>query len=552
MQDLDGGAVSDSAAATNRAHLVLAFIRRHTLEITYVVISLAILWWVTWEAFRVRGITYSPSADYWEHSATLRALLDNPWHPKNPHLVSPASSPRFGPQFVLIALVGRALHLDALGAMSFAAMLDTALILCGIYAFFRLYFRDSWAPIFGVLVLFASWWHAWSFSNVYQLVVFARVASYPSATALGLTLLDFALVLQVLRAPALPRFNTMLLVLATACVLIVHQLTAMLSLSGMALLALTEPKIAWRRRAWLWGTLLAGCVLSAFWPYFSPWVVLAGGSDQSVQHWASNSVQSAVRGTFVERPHQFYRPSELLNALGLSAVGLLALPYFLANRRRLFVGLGALSMLLPFAVNRFVSLPLGHRFVLLAIFYLQLAVVWLLLKLTAGSSEASPLLDRPWQKRCGAAVVSVVLAVFVFHNLTLVHADIVSGKSVSGEESPVVRAGRATAQAAGPHAVILADSLLSWSIPTFGPKVLLLHHPNPLVPDEAEREHDVSLFLSRTGDSNARQHILTQYGVTHVLTKGAARSPLAQFLAEHASHQILPAGYNLYTLGAAR
>jgi hypothetical protein len=547
MSDPDREA-SGNAAAVNRILPALAFARRYSRELLYLMLSALILWWVTWEAFYVRGITFSPSADYWEHSATLRALLDNPWHPKNPHLVSLASSPRFGPQFVLIALLGRALHLDALGAMSLAACLNTLLLLVGIYTFFRAYFRDSWAPVYGLLVLFTSWWHAWSYSNVYQLVVFVRVASYPSTTALGLTLLDFALALHVLRAVHRPRWSAALLVLSVACVFIVHQLTAVMSLSGIVLLALTEPKVTWQRRAELCAGVLLGGILAAFWPYFSPWKVLAGGNDQSVNHWASESVQSAVHGSFVEKPHRFYRWGELLDALGLSALGLLFMPYFFCNRRRLFVGLGALSMLLPFVVNRFVALPLGHRFILLAMLYLQVAVVWLFLKLTAGSTEAVSFLDRPWRKRLAASAIACVLAICLFHNLSLAYADTLENRHT--EESPYAQGARAAANAAGPRAVVLADPLVSWSLPTFGPKVLVLQHPNPLVPDEPEREHDVRLFLSRTGDSDARQHILTQYGVTHVLTKGAARGPLAQFLAEHASHQILPAGYNLYTLGA--
>jgi len=48
-----------------------------------------------------------------------------------------------------------------------------------------------------------------------------------------------------------------------------------------------------------------------------------------------------------------------------------------------------------------------------------------------------------------------------------------------------------------------------------------------------------------------RLQMLTRYGVTHVLLKGAPRGSLARFLDEHATHIALPAGYSLYALNPA-
>ena len=52
-------------------------------------------------------------------------------------------------------------------------------------------------------------------------------------------------------------------------------------------------------------------------------------------------------------------------------------------------------MLLPFVGNAFVELPLGHRFVLLAIVYLHIGLVWLLLRLTPGHAGAFRFLRAP-------------------------------------------------------------------------------------------------------------------------------------------------------------
>src|SRR3954451_7080762 len=88
--------------------------RRHWARVLFVLIPLGIWGWVSWEAAYVRMVTWEAGADYWEHSATLHSLIENPWHPRHPHLATDAGSPRFGPQFVLIALIARGLHWDAI------------------------------------------------------------------------------------------------------------------------------------------------------------------------------------------------------------------------------------------------------------------------------------------------------------------------------------------------------------------------------------------------------------------------------------------------------
>src|SRR6185312_15435273 len=108
-------------------------------------------------------------------------------------------SSRFGPQFLLVALAARALNFDALGAMALTAVLNTLLFLSAIYLFFGSYFRHPLAPLYGLLVMFFGWWQGFHYSNVYALHVFFTVASYPSTTALGLTLLGFTLAVRLLR-----------------------------------------------------------------------------------------------------------------------------------------------------------------------------------------------------------------------------------------------------------------------------------------------------------------------------------------------------------------
>src|SRR3954452_4293616 len=93
---------------------------RYWASVLFVLLALGIWGWVSWEAAYVRMITWEGGADYWEHSATLHALIDNPFHPRHPHLATDAGSPRFGPQFLLVALIARAVHWDSMQAMTLA------------------------------------------------------------------------------------------------------------------------------------------------------------------------------------------------------------------------------------------------------------------------------------------------------------------------------------------------------------------------------------------------------------------------------------------------
>src|SRR3954466_14578774 len=102
---------------------------RHWASALFVLLSLGIWGWVSWEAAYVRLITWEGGSDYWEHSATLHALIENPFHPQHPHFAFRSGSPRFGPQFLLIALIARGAHWDALQAMTLAAVLNTLLFL---------------------------------------------------------------------------------------------------------------------------------------------------------------------------------------------------------------------------------------------------------------------------------------------------------------------------------------------------------------------------------------------------------------------------------------
>lgn len=522
--------------------------RRRAWDIAFVLLGLALVVWIADDAFGARVVTLSQGADYWEHSATMRELMDHPFSPRNPHLNSAESSPRFVPLFIVLALVARALHWDALNAMGLVATANTLLLVTGIFLFFRSYFRDARASLIGFVVAFGSWYDAWHFSNVYQLKILFSTAPYPSTTALGLSLLGFTFTLRVLRkGPG--RFGFALLTACWALVAITHPLTALLGFSGGVLLALTEPGVPFALRLKVAGTVPLGLAISFLWPYYSMRRVLVGGSHDQVE-----AVARSLAGAPLEDGgglHPFYRTNGFVRALGAALLGAPVCLYLLVRRQRLFIPLGALAMTLPFVVNAYVPLPLGHRFILLAIFYLQVALVFLFMKLLPGAPEAFSFVNHRWVRWPAFALIFGCLALLAKINIdaALGRLDYSARRMRGAEISANVRYAARAAEVAGPGAVILADAQTSWPIPTFGPKVLLIFHNNPLVTDEGERIVHVAHFLNPETNEADRRETIQKYGVTHLLLKRSQLRRVESFLPLTESRVQLPGGYWLYTLG---
>ncbi len=516
---------------------------RRLPDFLFLALALGILAWVGWDAFGYRLITNSPGADYWEHTAVLRALLENPWHPKHPLIGGDVPSPRFGPHFVAIALVGRAFGTDALGAMSIASLLNTALFLAGIHYFFRKYFENPWAPPFALVVMFGSWLDAPHFSNVYKLSIYFSVAGYPSTAALAVMLFGLGVVVRALRAerdrPGLWALSTLLF----AYVYITHPLTAMLALTAAALLTLTEPRVPRTRRLWMLGSLFAGLLLSSVWPYYPALAMVAGGTVARVQR----GLETGEHGL-----HAFYEPDMIFHVLGFALLAVPLFPYFVWKRKQLIVPLGTLTMLGVFGVSAILDIPLGHRFLLLAAFFLQIGLVFLLLELLpprAGILSQPPLRRAAW---LGAAVLAGCLLAFMAIANVVEARERLDERRAPGTESITVRYGRRVAELAGPNAIVLGEPLPSWPIPTFGPKIVSLHHRNPLIRDGAERDRAAQRFFGPKATEEERFAILERFGVTHVVVTPQRSGPALRFLEAHGHRRGLPNGRLLFRVERKR
>jgi len=511
-------------------------------DIAFALLAAAFVASVAWDAFVFRLITHLPGSDYWEHTAVLRALIADPWHPRHPLVVTDAGSPRFGPHFLLVALVSRAVHFGPIDAMALASVLNAVLFVSGIFLFFRSYFRDALASLFGLVVMFGTWLDgAPHFSNVYKLAVFYSVAGYPSSAALGLTLLGLTLVVHLLRAETLRPKLLALSAFVWAYVYLTHPLTAMMSLTAAVLLAATEPGIERRRRLWVAGMVPAGIVLAVLWPYYPALGMVMKGTAARVSHRIASAENAEL--------HPFYAPSALFQIIGYALFALPCFGYFVVVRRHLFLVLGTLAMLAVFVVAAFLDIPLGHRFVLLAVFFLQIGLVFLLLTLTPRGVPLPHWAQR-LPLRAGAAVsVGALLLFLVVSNVRAAERRF---GEFRGGTSHTVRLSRRIGQLAGTDAVVLGDAQTCWSVPTFGPRIVAPHHSNPLVPDTDERKLAVRRFYSYSLSDAERTRTLARYHVTHVLFNGRQGGPAERFVEQRGTMTALPYGERLYALAPAK
>jgi hypothetical protein len=517
-------------------------LRRYLPDLLFGLLAVGILAWVAWDAFAFRLVSFSPGADYWEHTAVFRALLEDPFRPSHPLIASSVGSPRFGPHTVLVALLGRMLGLDALGAMGLASVLNAALFLFGIWWFFRLYFRDPRASLFGLVVFFGSWLDGPHFSNVYQLGVYFSVAGYPSSTALGLALVLLGLTVAFLRADRERRGLLAALALLFADIYVTHPLTATMSLPACVLMAATEPAVPMRRRLLAGGAAVAGLLLTVLWPYYPALSMVVGGTAVRVQKVLAQGGQEV---------HPFYDPAMLVRIVGYCLVSLPVLGYLAWRRRHAFIPLSAALMTAAFVASAYLPIPLGHRYVLLVVPFLQMALVWLLLQLSPREARVRGPYSRRWVRVASGSVVGLFLGFLAVWNTLAARERFTRiSPSLTPRDSPAVQVGRRVAELAGPDAIVLANPLASWSLPTFGPKIVTLHHRNPLITDGDERDAAMAFFSGGTSDEQ-RDAILERFAVTHVLAPPVASRSLARFLREHASARDVPGKHTLYVMDAA-
>lgn len=493
--------------------------------------------WVSWSAFEFPMSAFELGSDYWEHTAAIAEWKKDLWNPQNPHLFLDVGTPRYMPFFFVLTVIANWFDLDPVQAMAVGATINMVLFSLGVFLFFRHYFRNDWAPLVGFVVLLCGWGLGWIFSNLFQLRDLFFVAAYPSMFVFALCFFAWWEVTRLIRGEAEGLTHLAALALLIALMLTCHPLTGAFGLGTIGLMVLLEPGAAWTTRVQLLATLIVGALLTELWPYFSTWEVSTGVSAGEDQSWIE-------RGAISETPrsgalnHAFYDPVQVLIVLGPALLGLPALLLLLAKRQHLFIVAGFLGTIGVFLFNLVFPIPLGHRFLLFAAVFLQLALAWWILHSASAWRATFVTKEKPLRTNWAVVTSGAILGIMVLWNVAIAALQFGGFQAFPDRGlperythlQPVLPDMRAIAAHLPDDAIVIGHPNIVWPLPTFRGKTVAMYHGDPMVPDLRTRSADVASFLDRETSQEARRDILDKYGVTHILYKREWQKQVAEQL----------------------
>jgi hypothetical protein len=467
---------------------------------------------------------FSFGGDYWEHTGVFSEWLKNLWHPGMPHVAGYESgeSARYIPYYFVLTATGQIFSLSPMQIMSLAGIINVVLLCFGIQYFFKHYFQKPLAPLLGLIVFFCFWGAAWSWSNVYQLRNLAYTAGYPSSFTFALSLLSLGYIVSLLRQQHLRIIQLLAVATLSFLMFVCHPLTGAFSIGAAGLLVLTHQKTSLSLRIKLIVALIIGFILTELWPYYSAIDIALGQTAKEAESWVGSAVSATAKSEFspltralnLYYSHPFYSPLRFVMSLGPALLGIPVLCWLAFKRQQLFLTSGFVLMMLPFCINLFVKIPLGHRFLLFAIVFLHIAIVWALLNIFDNGK-------LHWKRLATALLVILTLG-----NVFLAGAELngiiyrpdLTKRQVGKDVIAVSEQFEELKAVIPENAIVMAPINTSWVLPTFLPaKVVGLKHPNPYVHDFRLRNLNVKKFFDPNTSKAVRSEILKQYNVTHIL-----------------------------------
>ncbi|MCP4265040.1 MAG: hypothetical protein GY777_05600 [Candidatus Brocadiaceae bacterium] len=504
-------------------------------SVCYVAVAIPVFIWLSWAAFYYPLATYSYWMDIWEHAAVINEWMKDLWHPKNPHLPIDTGSPRYMPYFLLLSCIGRLFDLEALQILGLGGVLNVAALLTGIFLFFRVYFKDEWAPVIGGAIMLGAWGIAWIWPNNYQLRSLFYVSSYPAMFAMAASLFVFWVAVKLIRDEVCSLWWYVVLAALVFVIVLSHQPTGAFAIASLFILAVFEPSASLVYRVKLTIFVLLGILLTGFWPYFSLWDLVVGTPssawDKSAltgQSWIKSSMSAAISG---RGPlNKFYSPIVIIMSFAPALLGLPIIIYLAYRKTKLFIVAGFLLMMTLYVVNMFFPIPVAYRYLYFSIFYLHLALAWSVLTVLRYSKTLEQ--QRPHKRSRVLIGVTSGMIVLAFGGNLLLAALMFAGyhprmtidpphkiediKRYSRIQ-PVVSDMQQIATHIPDDAVVLGIPWMVWPLPTFKGKITAVNHPNPFVLDGGRRKADALKFFEPTTSYLERREILQRYHATHIV-----------------------------------
>jgi hypothetical protein len=451
-------------------------------------------------------------ADAWEHHRAIVALARDMVHPGNPTLATSDPSIRYSPYSIALALLVRSTGFDAYSVLGLAAVVNTFLLVSGLYALAKSFGEERSAP--SILVVMVT-----LYGQLPQYAGSLALADLPwhqvNPSALSIALLLWSLwALKGLAERRLAVVWVVFIVLATSLTLLSHGMSSVMYVVAFLALALCLPVDARRRAlAYSLGSCCIALGLALLWPWYDFWFAVTEKPDN--EYWFNPNILRTLLLCWCA-------------PLLLAAIPSVAL----IERRMVRFGLvaGAACYCCSLA-SVITQSPTLARQALPGMIFLQLAVG--VYAKSVGLFEA-----RTWVERfrrlssrslptTSAASMELVLAVAILYfgwpQVWSILREPYLARSwvaplVGAEHKQLDLRARLDSLLASVSDgdVVLSDALTSWPVPSLTGRVVVALHREFFVPNQLERESDVLAFFSRSSEVD-RRGLLAKYDVRWIL-----------------------------------
>ena len=441
--------------------------------------------------------------DFWEHSAVVRELATNILRPRHPQLLLDAPHAFYSPYTVMVALLARAFHSDAVRTLSLMGLVNLGLWFIGLRLFaFSMVTKNRSATAFYTLILTLFWWgsFAWAgFGGFFHFGVLGHILPYPSTFAVALALI--AIGLNQLRMETRRRAYFIPIFLFAVIVLISHPITFLFFTVALVSQSCVDRGSVHFQLILIAVLLSLTFLVADYWPYFPvrDFFLFESGkyhfSNRLMYHQVASKIWPALIGVplvIATVKSNWRRPLVLMLATLLG-----------------IYGFGAISD--QYAYGRLVS------YIVLLLHIVIAEHISLL------ESKLHEFHRSSWFARLVVPVSVTAIAVILFFKPLKFTLD-----KALRDHPPTYKHYQFLSEFTGQYEVVLADILTSWMVPTFGGKIVATEHPLAFVPDYDVRRHDVERFFNKESELAERQQIVQKYKATYLLLKKSQGQHLMQ------------------------
>ncbi len=452
------------------------------------------------------------TSDAWEHHRALRALVRDLRHPGNPTYALDMPSVRYSPYLIIQAVLVRMTGVDPYRMLTAAAVVNTVLLVLGVWCLLRV-FKEQRSAAAVLVAVVGLYWVAPGYANSLALADLPPMQVNPSAWSFALAIWSWAIFKWSIERGGLAFWVYPLLTVLLAISILDHGMTGLFAVLGIGGIAATRP--APERWGLILGAVLMGGAaigMGVLWPWFSLIDAIRWKGDRD--YWFNAAI---LRQALAVWPVPAY------------VGGLAALTLFRRELVRFCLAGGLLSILLGMAAYLAKSPVLARLPIAGAFLFAVAAGVFL-----ARSEGFSP---RDWFARWRAvraagevaSGTSLLLAVLLLLSLCLV-PQLFSifrepwllreyfARALHKENKQNHIKGSLDRLLAGvaDDDVVLADLVTSWPIPSSAGKIVAALHYELFVPDQSTRVADVERFFSIEGRAG-RDAIIRNYHVRWIL-----------------------------------